>query len=792
MIAYIDRVLVTDHGASTKSRPKPLANMQVVKDVLYYLWACDEYTFKHSRVRVQISFAILIMAYQGLRPGEFVLSSAHRDKNEGLLYRDITLTAIPLDGRIKWILQVRIRNQKNHRGKESDSVVHILTDQPGNPFLCPVTHYCALALADNAFAKIKSADDLLKIKRKVDIRVKPEMADVPIFLSLTPAGQLSNGKILTVDSLDALLVGLGRRAGYKDSLTAYCFRRGFGNALVDTVTSVQRRQRMGHKSDDTFLYYISNKSGIDTQSIVLGHNQQTEVIDFVRSMAVDVNQSAPVPHGSRLTDAKRRYGGKASSSSNVNDQVVQDDVDESDQEFLTVPKMSTQQHYEVRRRARRLDYRKEQSNFFLTVDEFDDDYGADHDISFAEPHDGLSTVRPGPSQYLRAVLCYEPSRLQLVEMLERQPLLALNFSASDSSVGLTLGDGIAPLFNLAKPALMPVHYPHAEPDKSGCCSFCGRKPLDKKLAMNRHLLDCLLQQEKLNAAAQITTELETLCLPTCLWETCTHSLTTSKGIAVADHITSHMKKACRGTFTCHWNRCQATFDCKTSLSTHLLDVHKLYCVDTLPTNPRFCYECRQIHRSNLAWETHRQEHVNSKLTLFCGQIIRFGVVAVASLCPFCLSADKSATFRTHQFADCFNLHEHLEKHLEGIAWPMICPHPFCSVCIDSKFGFWDHMNLLHGIEPRVQREKRAAARGTRGKRVASRERETDGYSEGAVTPPRKKMCTEASCDDESEPESDMTQESSEEWGSSGNSEIGSPITSEDCFECTGLEPSQGL
>jgi len=361
MKQYINRGLVTKHGASTKGRPKPLANIQVVKDVLYFLWACDEYVFKHSRVRVQLSFAILVMAYQGLRPGEFVESSAYRGSNEGLKYRDITLTAILSEGGIRWVLQVTIRNRKNHRNKESGSIVHLLTDQPGNPFLCPVTHYCALALADNAFAKIKSVDDLYKINRRADIRIKPEEADVPIFRALTTAGQISNENILSVDSLDSLLVGLGRRAGYKVAVTAYCFRRGFRNTVVDKVTSVQRRQCMGHKSDDTFLNYISNRSGVDTQSIVLGRDQQTDIIDFVRSMAIKVNQSAPVPHGSRLTHARRRYSEGLASC----DAVWQPNVDENDQDFLTVPKMSTRQHYEVRRRARRFSNLAISDNFEL-------------------------------------------------------------------------------------------------------------------------------------------------------------------------------------------------------------------------------------------------------------------------------------------------------------------------------------------------------------------------------------------------------------------------------------------
>lgn len=77
-----------------KCRPKPLANKPVVADLLHFLWACDEKEFSHSRVRLQISLAMLWMLFLGLRPSEFVESSAHRKSNEGVQYKDLTLLSI--------------------------------------------------------------------------------------------------------------------------------------------------------------------------------------------------------------------------------------------------------------------------------------------------------------------------------------------------------------------------------------------------------------------------------------------------------------------------------------------------------------------------------------------------------------------------------------------------------------------------------------------------------------------------------------------------------------------------
>lgn len=61
-----------------------------------------------------------------------------------------------------------------------------LTNEPGDPFLCPVSHLCALALADNAFLQVKSMSDLNKVreacrikKTQVNVRRNNHLHDVP-------------------------------------------------------------------------------------------------------------------------------------------------------------------------------------------------------------------------------------------------------------------------------------------------------------------------------------------------------------------------------------------------------------------------------------------------------------------------------------------------------------------------------------------------------------------------------------------------------------------------------------
>lgn len=109
-------------GASTSGRAKPLASVELAKHLLHFLWVCDEYIFKHPRIRLQLSFAILVMMYQGLRPGEFIECSSQRGLNEGFTYQDFALQAQPGSHgeKRRWVLQITVRLRKNHRGNQRD------------------------------------------------------------------------------------------------------------------------------------------------------------------------------------------------------------------------------------------------------------------------------------------------------------------------------------------------------------------------------------------------------------------------------------------------------------------------------------------------------------------------------------------------------------------------------------------------------------------------------------------------------------------------------------------------
>jgi len=70
------------------------------------------------------------------------------------------------------------------------------------------------------------------------------------------------------------------------------------------VTAVQRRRQMGHKSDDTFMAYISRISGVHVQAIANGQEPDQEAIDFLRSMRTKLNTNAGSAVGASLSDVR--------------------------------------------------------------------------------------------------------------------------------------------------------------------------------------------------------------------------------------------------------------------------------------------------------------------------------------------------------------------------------------------------------------------------------------------------------------------------------------------------------
>jgi integrase len=61
---------------STVAQPKPLAPIKVAKDIIRFLFASNKYRHLHPRIHIQTAFAIQLLLFVGVRPGEVVKSDA--------------------------------------------------------------------------------------------------------------------------------------------------------------------------------------------------------------------------------------------------------------------------------------------------------------------------------------------------------------------------------------------------------------------------------------------------------------------------------------------------------------------------------------------------------------------------------------------------------------------------------------------------------------------------------------------------------------------------------------------
>lgn len=69
---------------------------------------------------------------------------------------------------------------------------------------------------------------------KRDFPIKDSMREVPILRRIGADGNISPDRIITYGCFNDMIKSLGQRAGYKDKLTPYCFRRGFGSKVNGT------------------------------------------------------------------------------------------------------------------------------------------------------------------------------------------------------------------------------------------------------------------------------------------------------------------------------------------------------------------------------------------------------------------------------------------------------------------------------------------------------------------------------------------------------------------------------
>lgn len=177
-----------------------------------------------------------------------------------------------------------------------------------------------MALADDAFESgiVRNIQDLYrahipKQRRCMRVHFKDCIGDTPIFRQATASATgccTSPSKALRYHVFNGYLKRLGRSAGFEQVLTAYCIRRGTGNAVdgefcvsgsplgscsytSGAATEAERNQIMGHRSSKTFEYYLSERVKVDVQAAFLGSRSKPHLLTSLGSMGRSVDCRAP-------------------------------------------------------------------------------------------------------------------------------------------------------------------------------------------------------------------------------------------------------------------------------------------------------------------------------------------------------------------------------------------------------------------------------------------------------------------------------------------------------------------
>jgi hypothetical protein len=98
--------------------------------------------------------------------------------------------------------------------------------------MCPITLFLALAFADDAFATVKSIDELYDKAicpgTYVDLPFRESILDTPVFQELNSCDEPTPW---SYNGFHRSLKTLAQRAGFKDNFTSYILRRTSANIL---------------------------------------------------------------------------------------------------------------------------------------------------------------------------------------------------------------------------------------------------------------------------------------------------------------------------------------------------------------------------------------------------------------------------------------------------------------------------------------------------------------------------------------------------------------------------------
>ena len=106
------------------------------------------------------------------------------------------------------------------------------------------------------------------------------------------------------------------------------------------------------------------------------------------------------------------------------------------------------------------------------------------------------------------------------------------------------------------------------------------------------------------------------------------------------------------------------------------------------------------------WDRHCRMHLESIASKRCASITYCNTLVRPAFCRFCLRGKQlPASSRWSSWTREAKLWSHLGEHLATACWPRTCPHPLCSLELESEKSFLYHLIDVHNLQMSASMQK---------------------------------------------------------------------------------------
>ncbi|KAK0460972.1 uncharacterized protein EV420DRAFT_1477844 [Desarmillaria tabescens] len=703
--------------------------------------------FRTLRMALQVAYLVNLQSLMTERPGAIVEGTKYHGTNEALKWGEHEFHIIPNSDDPHHplvIVKVKIHRQKGYRGKKSVYKEFILYPEPNaNRAMCPVAQVVALAIQDQIFAHVTTAEEIFCPKHAPTkhhiLSIKPSALSQCVARAEVLVKGIwgtSSDRALSYSVYSAHLRRVSLADGFIIHVTPYCFRRGASNRISRELGENDLHTLMGHtaNSQKFISAYQSRLVDADLSAVLYDREENSEHVQAgkaVSSMSARRDNNAPVElplehmgeilNEPELVDMRQTRQKLANEISATSKLLVSADVDEEEQNAVSAKILELKRTITLHDREYRNIIRREKKYL---------------------PH----KITRGKENASGLMPVSKPiSRTDALEQLIGNFFDAgLSFDTTADSIL-----GYIDALNNIPAKHKAVCYLGESPDENNECPACGKECTITEMpkGIGRHIHSCIAntmqEQATLNAD-------EAFKQTQCFWNGCFASKTVWKTRkAHLKHLTNHINwlksLSIRGdTRRCRWYEqdriCNETAaeDDDSFWEDHFASAHGINTSTTIRVD--HCASCGEwyedLYGDCSAWNDHCIGHYEDafapfqerldqdvilqhdenvivvdgtaeydpttgfggKQPLLHGYIEQY-IALRPFYCPFCVFDTTKPMFsRMKQFRDNTIYSRHVfQQHLNDLEDDSACPVPSCGIHVYSVFDLVYHLVLYHRL-----------------------------------------------------------------------------------------------